>query len=96
MNKPIDRIHDPVHGYGYLVAPVPFVGRWLAVSEATGAAGSDMGTHHVTTRPFIPRPPGEPAWWAQPGKAEEFAAIERERREREVLSGVRGGKDDGH
>lgn len=55
-----------------------------------------MGTHHVTTRPFIPRPPGEPAWWAQPGKAEEFAAIERERREREVLSGVRGGKDDGH
>ncbi len=33
MNKPIDRIHDPVHGYGYLVAPVPFVGRWLAVFD---------------------------------------------------------------
>lgn len=56
-----------------------------------------MGTHHVTTRPFIPRPPGEPAWWAQPGKAEEFAAIEREefaaiereRRAAELAHGVR-------
>ena len=34
----------------------------------------------MTERPFIPRPPGEPAWWARPATAEEYAAIERERR----------------
>ncbi len=45
----------------------------------------------MTQRPFIPRPPGEPAWWAQPGKSEEFAAIERERRAAELAHGVRNG-----
>lgn len=57
----------------------------------------------MTERPFIPRPPGEPAWWAREATAAELAAVERERRvaelaaverqmsEREVLSGVRHG-----
>lgn len=40
-------------------------------------------------RPFIPRPPGEPAWWAREATAEEYEAVERQRREMEVLIGVR-------
>lgn len=48
-----------------------------------------MGTHHVTPRPFIPRPPGEPAWWAQPATAEELEAVAREREAAERRYGVR-------
>lgn len=40
-------------------------------------------------RPFIPRPPDQPAWWAREATAEELDAVERQRRELEVLSGVR-------
>ncbi len=35
----------------------------------------------TATRPFIPRPPGLPAWWAKPAKPEELEAVDRERRE---------------
>lgn len=41
------------------------------------------------TSPFIPRPKDQPAWWFRPATAEEYEAVERQRREREVLSGVR-------
>ena len=43
----------------------------------------------MTQRPFIPRPPGEPAWWAQPATAEEMAAFARQRRAAELAHGVR-------
>ena len=39
--------------------------------------------------PFSPRPPGAPAWWCRPATAAEYGAVEKQRREREILSGVR-------
>lgn len=50
----------------------------------------------MTERPFIPRPPGLPAWWCRPATAEEFEAVEKQRREREILSGIRSNKEHDH
>lgn len=44
---------------------------------------------HAPAAPFKPRDPSAPAWWCRPATAEELDAVERQRREREVLSGVR-------
>lgn len=46
------------------------------------------------TAPFVPRPPGSPAWWARPATAEEMEAVERERLEMETLLGLRPKGDD--
>lgn len=43
----------------------------------------------TTTAPFLPRPPDQAAWWCRPATAEEYDAVEKQRREREILSGVR-------
>ena len=49
---------------------------------------TDRG-EHVPAAPFLPLQTGAPAWWCRPATAEEFDAVEKQRREREILSGVR-------
>ena len=48
----------------------------------------------MTTRPFIPRPKDRPAWWAEEATPEEMEAVERQRREREIMNGVRREHED--
>lgn len=49
---------------------------------------TDRG-EHVPAAPFKPRDLDAAPWWLRPATAEEYAAIERQMRERELLSGVR-------
>ncbi len=61
-------------------------------SRPRGGNGPDPTTdrgEHVPAAPFAVRPPGTPAWWTRPATAEEFDAVEKQRRATEIAQGIR-------
>ncbi len=44
---------------------------------------------HAPAAPFKPRDPSAAPWWFRPATAEEFDAVEKQRRATEIAHGVR-------